>query len=154
MGIILFRFCIFKKSCDMAKKEYNNGEVTVIWQPKICIHSGICFRGLPRVFNPKVRPWVNIRGANTEAIINQVKECPSGALSYRMNNKPNVIPESLETKVEVRENGPLLVHGTLKITHKDGKEEIKTRTTAFCRCGDSGNKPYCDGTHNKNNFIG
>lgn len=138
----------------MAKKEYNNGEVTVIWQPKICIHSGVCFRGLPRVFNPKVRPWVNIGGATTEAIVNQVKACPSGALSYRMNNEANVILEPIETKIEVRENGPLLVHGSLIVTHKDGSEETKNRITAFCRCGGSGNKPYCDGTHNKNNFSG
>lgn len=136
------------------KKEYSNGEITVVWQPEICIHSAICFKGLPRVFNPRIRPWVTIEGASTEAIVNQVKACPSGALSYYINSEGDKIEDSLETRVEVRENGPLLVHGSLKVTHKDGKEEIKNRTTAFCRCGGSNNKPYCDGTHNKNDFIG
>lgn len=140
---------------DMSrKKEYSNGEVTVVWQPKLCIHSGICFRGLPKVFNPMVRPWVNIKGAVTEAIVDQVKACPSGALSFFMNTEGDTIEKSIETKVEVRENGPLLVHGTLKVTHKDGSMESKNKTTAFCRCGNSNNKPYCDGSHNKNNFIG
>jgi uncharacterized Fe-S cluster protein YjdI len=136
------------------KKEYSNGEVTVVWQPKVCIHSGICFRGLPSVFQPRVRPWIKIDAATTEEIINQVKACPSGALSYYMNAEGDKTAETLETKVEVLNNGPLLVYGTLKVTHKDGREEIKNKTTAFCRCGASNNKPYCDGTHVKHNFVG
>jgi len=136
------------------KKEYSNSEITVVWQPELCIHSGVCFKGLPRVFQPRVRPWIKIDGATTEAIVNQVKACPSGALSYFRNTDRNNEEETPETKITVRENGPLLVHGTLKITHKDGKEEIKNKLTAFCRCGASNNKPYCDGTHNKNGFMG
>ena len=62
--------------------------------------------------------------------------------------------QSLETKVEVLENGPLLVYGTLKVTDKDGKTETKNKTTAFCRCGQSNNKPYCDGSHIKAGFKG
>lgn len=136
------------------KKEYSNEEVTIVWQPEKCIHSGVCFKGLPSVFQPKAKPWIKIDTASTDEIVKQVKACPSGALSYYRNSESGKIEGSFETRVEVRENGPLLVYGTLKVTHKDGKEEIKNRTTAFCRCGASHNKPYCDGTHNKNDFIG
>jgi len=66
-------------------KEYDNGEVTVVWQPAKCIHSTNCFRGLPVVFNPVKRPWVDPRAATTEEIIAQIGKCPSGALSYKMN---------------------------------------------------------------------
>jgi uncharacterized Fe-S cluster protein YjdI len=70
-------------------KRYTNGEVTVIWQPSLCVHSAICFRGLPAVFDPRRRPWVVLEGQTTEAIIQQVEECPSGALSYeRVPAKP------------------------------------------------------------------
>ncbi len=62
-------------------KKYSNGEVTVIWKPSMCSHSAVCFRGLPEVFDPRVKPWVNIAGSSTEKIIEQVKRCPSGALS-------------------------------------------------------------------------
>ena len=136
------------------KKEYSNGEVTIVWQPETCIHSGVCFRGLPSVFQPRVRPWIKIDAASTEAIVKQVKACPSGALTYHFNSESDKIEDSLETRVEVRENGPLLVYGTLKVTLEGGKEETKIKTTAFCRCGGSKNKPYCDGTHVKNNFEG
>ena len=135
-------------------KEYSNGDVTIVWKPEACIHSAICVKGLGEVFQPKEKPWIKINAASTEALVNQVKACPSGALSYYMNDESNREAEILETKVEVRENGPLLVYGTLKVTHKDGKEETKNRTTAFCRCGASQSKPYCDGAHIDHQFIG
>lgn len=135
-------------------REYTNEEVTVVWEADKCIHSGICVKGLPNVFRPKERPWIRIKGASTEELVNQVKQCPSGALSYYMNDDEDKTAESLETKVEVLENGPLLVYGTLKVTNKDGLSEMKNKTTAFCRCGASENKPYCDGAHVKNDFKG
>jgi len=136
------------------QKEYTNGEVTIVWEAEKCIHSGICVKGLPKVFKPNERPWIAIDAASTDKLVDQVKQCPSGALSFYMNDDTNKSAEQLETKVEVLENGPLLVYGTLKVTHKDGTEETKNKTTAFCRCGLSQNKPYCDGTHVSENFAG
>ena len=139
----------------MAKtKEYSNGEVTVVWDAKKCIHSGICVKGLPSVFRPKVRPWVRINEANTEAIVNQVKLCPSNALSYYMNSVVEPCENNSMTKVEVLRNGPILVHGAIEVNHADGNKENKTKVSAFCRCGQSNNKPYCDGAHVKNEFAG
>lgn len=71
---------------DITKK-YTNGEVTVVWKPAICEHSAICFLGLPKVFDPTKKPWVNIQGATTAEIVEQVKKCPSGALSYYLNKE-------------------------------------------------------------------
>jgi len=65
-------------------KEYTNGEVTVVWQAEKCIHSTNCWKGLPRVFNPKARPWVNMDGSSTDTIITQISKCPSGALSLKL----------------------------------------------------------------------
>ena len=60
---------------------YSNGEITVIWKPDVCKHSRKCFTGLPQVFDPKRRPWIELSKAETQQIIDQVKKCPSGALS-------------------------------------------------------------------------
>jgi uncharacterized Fe-S cluster protein YjdI len=65
---------------------YTNGEVTIIWKPALCIHSGICFKGLPAVFDPGRKPWIEADKADTQTIIEQIKKCPSGALSYKMND--------------------------------------------------------------------
>ncbi|GAA3610118.1 (4Fe-4S)-binding protein [Flavivirga amylovorans] len=136
-------------------KEYSNGETTVVWEAEKCIHSAICAKGLPEVFQPRDRPWIKIDAASTDVIIDQVKQCPSGALRYYMNaevDKDDKAEESFETKVEVLKNGPLLIYGTLKVTYKDGNQETKNKTTAFCRCGASANKPFCDGAHVANEF--
>lgn len=68
-------------------KHYTNGEVTIVWKPDVCIHSGVCFRGLKEVFNPNARPWITPDGATTDQIVDQVKKCPSGALTFYMNNE-------------------------------------------------------------------
>lgn len=60
---------------------YTRDEITVVWKPNVCIHSGICARGLPGVFDPKRRPWIDLSQAEKQQIIDQVKKCPSGALS-------------------------------------------------------------------------
>lgn len=134
------------------KKEYSNGELTVVWQPSKCIHSEICVKTLPAVYQPNEKPWIQPENATTEALKAQISKCPSGALSYYMNGGEDQEAESTETKVEVLENGPLIVYGTLKVTDKEGKTTTKNKTTAFCRCGASNSKPYCDGTHVKVDF--
>ena len=70
-----------------SEKTYSNGEITVIWKPGICIHSGQCVQGLGEVFNVSARPWINIDGASTDRIIKQVEQCPSGALCYVRNER-------------------------------------------------------------------
>lgn len=67
--------------------KYSNGEVTVIWKPHLCQHSGICARGLPAVFDPRRKPWIDASQAATAQIVEQVKKCPSGALSFLMNHE-------------------------------------------------------------------
>ena len=135
-------------------KNYSNDDLTIVWQPSKCIHAGECVKALPQVYNPNEKPWIKIENATSDDLKAQVASCPSGALSYFMKGEENKEAVALETKVEVRENGPLLVYGTLHITNADGSSEVKNKTTAFCRCGASHNKPYCDGTHVKEQFIG
>ncbi len=71
----------------MTQKKYTNDDITVIWQPGICQQSTLCWKGLIQVFDPQKRPWINMDGATTERIVEQVKKCPSGALSYVQNSK-------------------------------------------------------------------
>jgi uncharacterized Fe-S cluster protein YjdI len=134
-------------------KEYTNGDITVIWKPDMCIHSAKCFKGLGTVFNPRSRPWIDMQGADSENIIKQVAQCPSGALSLKDVPviKEKAMSDQNKTEVVVIKNGPLMVKGALSIKHKDGKEETQLEVY-FCRCGQSGNKPFCDGTHKKCGF--
>ena len=137
-------------------KEYGTNDITVIWKPKKCIHSEICVKTLPDVYLPKEKPWIRPENASMEALKKQVDQCPSGALTYRMakeEKSKEKIKITMENKVEVIPNGPLMVHGDLAITKADGSIEMKKRATAFCRCGASANKPFCDGAHKKIGFT-
>jgi len=139
---------------DEQEKRYSNGEVTVVWKPKQCMHSGICFAGLGKVFNPKRRPWVDLSQATTEQIVAQVQECPSGALSLAAKDDAPGAEVAAERVVEVMPNGPLMVYGNVTVKRADGSVTEHHKVTAFCRCGGSGNKPFCDGSHRKNGFTG
>ena len=130
-------------------KTYTNGEITIVWKPGVCIHSTICWKaatGLPEVFNPRERPWIKMESSTTERMIEQVEKCPSGALSFYYNKDGEDTVEA-ESKVEVMRNGPLLVYGNIVVKDQFGDETKKHKVTAFCRCGLSGKKPYCDGSH-------
>jgi uncharacterized Fe-S cluster protein YjdI len=70
-----------------SSKEYTNGEVVVTWQPEKCIHSGKCVRGLPSVFDPKKRPWITPEDTDSQALVDQINKCPSGALGYYFKDK-------------------------------------------------------------------
>jgi len=142
---------------------YKNNDVTVAWKPEQCIHSTICWKGLLDVFNPQKRPWVNMEGATTEMIIEQVRKCPSGALSYFLNSEINetaaedvkVVAESAHImQIEVTPNGPYRINTECVIIHSNGTKETKKGAVTLCRCGASGNKPYCDGSHIKTEFQG
>ena len=135
-------------------KEYESEELTVIWKPEKCIHSEKCFKGLPTVFDPDARPWTNVNGASDEEIRNQIDKCPSAALSYRLKANKEEMKIEEEQLVEVAPDGPLMVYGNIKVKGADGSEVSKHRVTAFCRCGASENKPYCDGSHKKIDFKG
>lgn len=135
-------------------KEYSNGDFTVVWKPGICIHAEICAKTLPQVYNPDIRPWIKAENASVGELTVQIDQCPSGALSYYTKGEENTEAEAQETKVDVRANGPLLITGNLMVTDAEGNSVLKIKKTAFCRCGASSNKPYCDGSHSKINFVG
>jgi uncharacterized Fe-S cluster protein YjdI len=132
-------------------KTYTNGEITIVWKPATCIHSKLCWTaptGLPEVFNPMIKPWIKMENANTEKIIDHVRKCPSGALSFYYNADAGKSEEiTTHAVVEAMSNGPLLVYGNIIVKDKEGNETKKSKVTAFCRCGKSMNKPYCDGEH-------
>ncbi len=67
------------------KKEYKTEEITIVWEASKCIHSGNCVRGQPKVFNHKARPWIEVDKATKDELIDQIDKCPSGAISYIIN---------------------------------------------------------------------
>jgi uncharacterized Fe-S cluster protein YjdI len=70
----------------MARKlqTYETPGITVTFDPDVCIHSGVCLRGLPKVFDIKRKRWVAPEAAAAGDVAAQVARCPSGALQYQL----------------------------------------------------------------------
>lgn len=127
-------------------KAYSGAGVTVYFDARRCIHVASCVRGLPEVFRPGERPWIQVGNADAEAVAAVVRTCPTGALHYALDSEQPEQPDDVTT-ITPRPDGPLIVRGNLVI-QTPGGEQREVRA-ALCRCGQSGNKPYCDGTHTK-----
>ena len=86
-GEINVRTFQFKDGDTEKKVKYPNDQITIVWKPEFCQHSGRCWLQLPEVFDYKKKKWITPYGASSEKIIEQVKKCPSGALSFFYNQE-------------------------------------------------------------------
>lgn len=140
----------------MAPKEgrFSNRDITVIWQEALCTHSGRCFRELPAVFDPPGDAFMDLEAAPSPVIMAQVDRCPSGALTYvKIGTAETPAPAGAgPLRVEVLKNGPVVVKGAIVIADSSGLVTFRSGTTALCRCGQSANKPFCDGAHSRTGF--
>lgn len=71
---------------------YETPDITVTFDPEVCIHSGVCIRGLPAVFDVRRKRWVAPEAASADEVAAQVARCPSGALQYS-RPRPTDSPE-------------------------------------------------------------
>ncbi|HEU4384857.1 MAG TPA: (4Fe-4S)-binding protein [Anaeromyxobacteraceae bacterium] len=140
----------------MAKLQVYAGDgFAVTYDPDICAHVGECVRGLPEVFDSEAKPWVRPERATAERIAEVVARCPSGALQFVGKGVAvKKAPEPGRAAVQLRPNGPLLISGDFEVRAPDGTVLYAGQKTALCRCGQSGNKPFCDGTHKRTGFTG
>ena len=130
-------------------REYAGDGVVVEWRPELCQHSRNCVRALPLVFDPDRRPWIDATAASADEVVAAVAQCPSGALRMQ-----GAAPPAAAT-VEIRASlgGPLLVRGPVRVVDADGHVLAELEKAALCRCGQSKNKPFCDGTHKSIGFT-
>jgi uncharacterized Fe-S cluster protein YjdI len=162
------------------ERKYTNGEITVYWKPSACVHASYCYRELIEVFDPSRRPWVDMKGASTEKIIEVVNLCPTEALTWKWNDeeknknigrdqlnhvsfrRPELIQndDNVRTSkepaasVKVMPDGPVLISGNFNLEYGTTKKQVKDGMTSICRCGRSDNMPFCDGKHRKIGFSG
>ena len=62
-------------------RTYESEDATVTWDQKRCIHFAACVHGLPDVFDPNDRPWVQPENASPEALLATVLSNPEGEVT-------------------------------------------------------------------------
>src|SRR5919202_1727601 len=136
------------------RKDYVGKKITVHDNMRICSHAAECVSNLPSVFRLNARPWIDSDGAIAEEIINTIRKCPSGSLSYSIDDIEYRDQIERKPMVTVSKDGPYIVTGGIELVGDNiqfGDGASKEHYT-LCRCGASQNKPFCDGMHKVTNF--
>jgi len=128
------------------RENYVGKHITIHDNRAICAHSGRCTDGLASVFKLKEEPWIDPDGADAKEIIETVRKCPSGALSYSIGGT-EAEPQTGELMVTVTKDGPYAISGGIELLGQSFGEGASKQNYTLCRCGGSKNKPFCDGTH-------
>jgi CDGSH-type Zn-finger protein len=115
----------------------------------LCVHARFCMRA-GGIWN--LTKQSGIKEARDTAI-EEACNCPSGRLVIRDKKSGQVIEPELEKSIVIieyparNEHGPLWVRGGIPVESAEGKTYTVRNRVTLCRCGKSGNKPFCDGSH-------
>jgi len=137
------------KVTDVARdkrRNYPGKKITIHDNRGICSHAGFCTDNLVAVFRSNAKPWIDPDGAGVEAIIETIKKCPSGALSYSIEEVESR-DQAREPMIAVSKDGPYYASGGIELKDQPRGEGASEEHYTLCRCGASKNKPFCDGTH-------
>lgn len=132
-------------------KRYAGNGIEVEYDVARCIHAAECVHGLPEVFDPNARPWIQPDQAPADAVAEAVRGCPTGALRYRRTDGAEDERPPADNTLRIAPDGPLYLAGRLRLELADGEVVEETRV-ALCRCGHSSIKPFCDGSHGEQSF--
>ena len=115
----------------------------------LCVHAGFCGTRLTNVWEMIERtsdPEVRSR------LLTMVNNCPSGRLQVAPIEGGAPIEPEYEPSIATTPDGPLWVRGGIAIQAPDGYVYEQRNRVTLCRCGQSKNKPFCDGTHVETGF--
>lgn len=132
---------------------FEGSEYTVTWNGSICTHAQECVRTDSKLFEKGRTPWADPDLVDAEELDRVVRRCPSGALTYAKKDGSQSEQPAVTNTATVLPNGPLYVRGDLRIVGKDPENPTVATRVALCRCGHSQNKPFCDNSHTKVNFV-
>lgn len=133
------------------KERYPGKRITIHDNRGICAHAGFCTSLLPAVFKGG-EPWIDADAAEAERIMDVIGKCPSGALSYSVDGVETK-DHSAEAEIHIDRNGPYELRGGVELEGSDIGDDASQEHYTLCRCGESRNKPRCDGSHWYAHFV-
>lgn len=124
----------------------SDGRITIHDNRGLCAHSARCTDNLASVFRLGTEPWIDADSASAEEIAAVVEMCPSGALSYTIDDTHHR-DRGGSSSVGFAPGGPYVLAGGVDLVDVDMPEGSTTDHCTLCRCGASQNKPFCSGKH-------
>jgi CDGSH-type Zn-finger protein len=136
---------------DERAKTFEGTHIVMRDDRGICEHAGFCGNHVTNV-------WEMMEGSATDdtivraQVMSMIENCPSGALTFRLEPNGDDVEPELVAGIGVVEDGPLYVTGSLPVERSDGEPFESRNRVTLCRCGASGSKPLCDGSHASSGF--
>ena len=130
------------------RKVYQGHGITMTDDESLCAGYAFC--------DPNGGVWREI-GETSDPVVKarvqqQIANCPSGRLQYSLHGSNAPVDVHSKPTIATIPDGPLWVLGGIPVETVDGfTYEVRNRQL-LCRCGASGNKPFCDGSHRRANF--
>jgi CDGSH-type Zn-finger protein len=137
------------RESDPAKRatvDYAGKHLTIHDNRSICAHAGHCTAHSPAVFSMSAKPWINA-DADADAMaqtVATIEICPSGALAYSIDGVRHE-HNGRAPAIRIAKDGPYEVVGGPQLL--GDATPVSSEHYTLCRCGQSKNKPFCDGTH-------
>ena len=132
--------------------EFVGRDITILDNRGVCSHAGFCTGGLSHVWRTAIEPWIDADGAGKDEIIDIIRKCPSGALSYVEDGE--VKSDFHDTpEIQIARDGPYQVRGGIALEDAEFGAGASREHYVLCRCGHSKNKPFCDGSHWYAGFV-
>ena len=128
---------------------YESDEIRVTYDIKRCIHAAECVKGLPTVFDPQKKPWVQPGHESADNVADVIERCPTGALHYEIRTSDRSEKPSSKNRILLNADGPVYFFGDIEVQDHEGNRVLEDTRFALCRCGGSSNKPACDNSHKK-----
>jgi CDGSH-type Zn-finger protein len=128
------------------REDYVGKDITIHDNRGVCSHAGTCTEGLPSVFREDDEPWIDPNGADASKVIDLIRKCPSGALRYSVKGLDGG-DQDRQSMITVTKDGPYALTGGVTLEGEQLMKGSSSEHCTLCRCGNSENKPFCDGTH-------
>jgi CDGSH-type Zn-finger protein len=125
---------------------YAGAEIDVHYSKLLCSHAAECGRLASAVFDPAQKPWIQPDNGSADLIKEVVQACPSGALRYSLKGEEPQHLTADQAGISIQKDGPYWVQNIPLEGGDSGPNGTDTKYV-LCRCGQSKNKPFCDGTH-------
>lgn len=126
--------------------EVDGRQVTVSYTPVLCGHIAACQALHKEVFDPAKKPWIQPENGALDGIMAVVRACPSGALRISVDGEDDHHIDGDEVSITIAKNGPYVIKN-VELEAEFNGAGASHKEYILCRCGQSKNKPFCDGTH-------
>jgi CDGSH-type Zn-finger protein len=131
------------------RREWAGDGIAMTDDKSLCWHAGFCVREYGKA-------WDLVGTASGEEETSRVRDmihaCPSSRLQFHEPAGSEPVEPEVSPRAAVIDDGPVFVEGGVPLEGADGEAYETLNRMSLCRCGASANKPYCDGTHSRNDF--